>query len=243
MLLENTSIDLVPQAQQLSKELAGLAHLFALHARGLKPEVEKISMSILGLKEAASVAGVSRDTLRRAIQRGELPALLVTGKTGPQFEVDEADVEVWARKRATAYPQWEEEQATQGQQEEPAQDAQVQSEAGDEMAGGQLGLRLANLEDSHRDQSLALVRLAIQQDLFQSVQKWKDRAGSRKAKVSKLRKQLAEVAELAEENRRRQELWEAEKEQLLSEIRTRQERVNWLEKRVPVWVRGLFGAK
>lgn len=196
-------------------------------------------MSILGLKEAASVAGVSRDTLRRAIQRGELPALLVTGKTGPQFEVDQADVKVWAQKRATAYPQWEDEQVAQAQQEEAGQDTQRQDQAG----GAELVLRLANLEDSHRDQSMALVRLAIQQDLFQSVQKWKDRAGSSKAKVSRLRKQLAEVAELAEENRRRQELWEAEKEQLISEIRSSQERVNWLEKRVPRWVRGLFGAK
>lgn len=208
---------------------------------------------MLGLKEAASLAGVSRDTLRRAIQRGELPALLVTGKTGPQFEVDPADVEVWAQKRATAYPQWQEdeqvaqaEQAAQGrheQHEEPAQATQQAAQAQQESGGTQLSLRLAHLEDSHRDQSLALVRLAIQQDLFQSVQKWKDRAGSSKAKVSKLRKQLAEVAELAEENRRRQELWEAEKQQLISEIRSSQERVNWLEKRVPRWVRGLFGAK
>lgn len=198
-------------------------------------------MSMLGLKEAANLAGVSRDTLRRAIQRGELPALLVTGKTGPQFEVDQADVEVWVQKRATVYPQWEDEQATQAQQDllEDAQ-VQVQSEAG---GTSELSLRLSSLEDSHCDQSLALVRLAIQQDLLQSVQRWKERAGSSKAKVRKLRKQLAEVAELAEENRRHQELWEAEKEQLMAEIRTRQERVNWLEKRVPRWVRGLFGAK
>lgn len=203
--------------------------------------MKKIPMSMLGLKEAANLAGVSRDTLRRAIQRGELPALLVTGKTGPQFEVDLADVEVWVQKRATVYPQWEDEQATQAQQDllEDAQ-VQVQSEAG---GTSELSLRLSSLEDSHRDQSLALVRLAIQQDLLQSVQRWKERAGSSKAKVRKLRKQLAEVAELAEENRRRQELWEAEKEQLMAEIRTRQERVNWLEKRVPRWVRGLFGAK
>ena len=199
---------------------------------------------MLGLKEAAIVAGVSRDTLRRAIQRGELPALLVTGKTGPQFEVDQADVEVWVQKRATAYPQWQEdEQAPLAQHEEPAQAEQGATQAQQDPVGEQLSLRLASLEDSHRDQSLALVRLAIQQDLFQSVQKWKDRAGSSKAKASKLRKQLAGLAELAEENRRRQEIWEAEKEQLLSEIRTSQERVNWLEKRVPRWVRGLFGAK
>lgn len=201
----------------------------------------------LSLKEAAALVGVGRDTLRRAIQRGELPALLVTGKTGPQFEVEEPELQQWAQKRLTAYPQWQEaeqgaqaaQQDQQAQQEVPHEAPQAQQEG----VGEQLGLRLATLEESHRDQSLALVRLAIQQDLFQSVEKWKERAGSSKAKVSKLRKQLAEVAELAEENRRRQELWEAEKDQLLSELRTHQERVSWLEKRVPRWVRGLFGAR
>ncbi len=192
-------------------------------------------MSTLSLKEAARVAGVSRDTLRRAIQRGELPALLVTGKTGPQFEVEQGEVETWAQKRLTAFPQWEDEQATQAQHS-------VQSDEG-EAPSRELGMRLATLEESHRDQSMALVRLAVQQDFFQSVQKWKERASSSKAKVSKLRKQLAEVADLAEQNRRNQELWQAEKEQLLSELRMRQDRVNWLEKRVPRWVRGLFGAK
>ena len=192
-------------------------------------------MSTLSLKEAARVAGVSRDTLRRAIQRGELPALLVTGKTGPQFEVEQTEVEVWAQKRLTAFPQWEDEQAQQAQHS-------VQSDEG-EAPSRELGMRLATLEESHRDQSMALVRLAVQQDFFQSVQKWKERASSSKAKVSKLRKQLAEVADLAEQNRRNQELWQAEKEQLLSELRMRQDRVNWLEKRVPRWVRGLFGAK
>lgn len=48
---------------------------------------------------------------------------------------------------------------------------------------------------------------------------------------------------LREENLRNQELWQAEKAQLVSELVHHQERVNWLEKRVPRWVRGLFGAK
>ena len=48
---------------------------------------------------------------------------------------------------------------------------------------------------------------------------------------------------LEEENRQVRELWEQEKQQLLAEVRTHRERVNWLEKRVPRWVRGLFGAK
>lgn len=50
-------------------------------------------------------------------------------------------------------------------------------------------------------------------------------------------------ARLREENLRNQELWQAEKAQLMSELAHHQQRVNWLEKRVPRWVRGLFGAK
>ena len=194
----------------------------------------------MSLKEAASLVGVGRDTLRRAIQRGELPALLVTGKTGPQFEVEESEVQQWAQRRLTAYPQWQEPSITQQQAKqvhvEPQQVQQAQQESG-------LDQRLATLEESHLDQSLALIRLAIQQDLLQSVQKWKERATSNRSKVSKLRRDLAGLADLAGENRRRQEIWEAEKEQLLSELRSHRERVSWLEKRVPRWVRGLFGAK
>lgn len=48
---------------------------------------------------------------------------------------------------------------------------------------------------------------------------------------------------LREENQKNQALWEAEKAQLVSEVTHHRERVNWLEKRVPGWVRGLFGAK
>lgn len=48
---------------------------------------------------------------------------------------------------------------------------------------------------------------------------------------------------LREENLRNQELWQTEKAQLMSELTHHQERVNWLEKRVPRWVRGIFGAK
>ena len=50
-------------------------------------------------------------------------------------------------------------------------------------------------------------------------------------------------AEVQAELLHSQELWQAEKAQLLSELTHHQERVNWLEKRVPRWVRGLFGAR
>ena len=66
-------------------------------------------------------------------------------------------------------------------------------------------------------------------------------ARSEETAVSLEEVRQAEV--LREENLRNQELWQAEKAQLVSELTHHQERVNWLEKRVPRWVRGLFGAK
>ena len=47
---------------------------------------------------------------------------------------------------------------------------------------------------------------------------------------------------LEEENRERLERWESEKAQLTEQLRATSSRVVWLEKRVPTWVRKLFGA-
>jgi len=55
------------------------------------------------------------------------------------------------------------------------------------------------------------------------------------------------VSEAEEELRRYNEsqrlLWESEKAELLQSVEAHKRRVEWLEKRVPRWVRGLFGAK
>lgn len=50
-------------------------------------------------------------------------------------------------------------------------------------------------------------------------------------------------AELKQYNEQRMALWEAEKDEMVKDLETSRKRVDWLEKRVPRWVRGLFGAK
>lgn len=50
-------------------------------------------------------------------------------------------------------------------------------------------------------------------------------------------------AELKQHNEQQITLWEAEKAGMLKELQTSRKRVEWLEKRVPRWVRRLFGAK
>lgn len=66
-------------------------------------------------------------------------------------------------------------------------------------------------------------------------------ARSEEATVSLDESRQAEL--LREENLRSKEIWEAEKAQLMGEISHHRDRVSWLEKKVPRWVRGMFGAK
>ena len=50
-------------------------------------------------------------------------------------------------------------------------------------------------------------------------------------------------AELKRHNEQQMAIWEAEKAEMLKNLEASRKRVDWLEKRVPRWVRGLFGAK
>ncbi len=54
---------------------------------------------------------------------------------------------------------------------------------------------------------------------------------------------LQSEAELREHNERLVAGWETEKAEMLRDLEISRKRVQWLEKRVPRWVRGLFGAK
>lgn len=62
----------------------------------------------LSLGEAAKIADCSRDTIRRAAQRQELPAKMGPGKRGNQWWVREADLLDWIQQRnesSSAAPQ------------------------------------------------------------------------------------------------------------------------------------------
>ena len=54
---------------------------------------------------------------------------------------------------------------------------------------------------------------------------------------------LQSEAELREHNEKLVAGWETEKAEMLRDLEISRKRVDWLEKRVPRWVRGLFGAK
>jgi excisionase family DNA binding protein len=63
---------------------------------------EHSTAGLLGLGEAADLAECSRDTIRRAAQKGELKAEMGPGVRGPQWWIQEADLLAWLDHRATS---------------------------------------------------------------------------------------------------------------------------------------------
>jgi excisionase family DNA binding protein len=55
----------------------------------------------LSLREAARLAGTSKDTVWRAIQKGDLRASAVDGPYGKRLLLDAADLERWRHDRET----------------------------------------------------------------------------------------------------------------------------------------------
>jgi len=82
---------------------------------------EKKKKDVLSLSQAAKLADCSRDTIRRAAQRQELPARMGPGKRGPQWWVREADLVDWLQDRGSLNPEGAE-QAQQSSASEAQQD-------------------------------------------------------------------------------------------------------------------------
>lgn len=232
-------------------------------------EVEELFMSLyLSLRDAAELVGVSRPTLFRAVQRGELPVKTETvGKT-KRILVSGEDARAWACSREQLEQADEQvreqldEQAEQGR-EQGEQPEQVPLLAHLDLVrlleSTQLRL-LDATERAHRAERQAdvmrLELMATRNCLTEQAESLHEKeAGLRQqdellVKNSQLQEQLEneraervrQLEELAAENAARLSLYEQEKQQWALQLETSKTRVNWLEKRVPKWVRGLFGA-
>ena len=224
------------------------------------------------LREAADLVGVSRPTLFRAVQRGELAVRTETvGKT-KKILVSREDVQAWSCSRSPheQLEQPDEQGAEQGgEQPEQAREQGEQLEQVPLLAHLDLvrllestQLRLLDAtERAHRAERQADV---VRMELLATRNCLTEHAESIHEKEASLRhyeelraqnRQLQEqwdrdradrerqLAELEAENVARLSLYEQEKQQWALELETSKTRVNWLEKRVPRWVRGLFGAR
>mgnify|MGYP001210716879 CR=1 FL=1 len=214
-----------------------------------------MSLEKIGLKQAADRLDVSKDTLWRAIKRGELDAERDHGPRGTQYWLSWPQVEEWwesrkDRKRLEEAPQaFEEPQVTilRGSDTAAPQEPQVFDAA----------LAAPAVEVFTALAAPAAVPVEVHLQALRLVERAQLQMESLRHELLSTRRVLTEQAEslaekealarqarlLEEENRQVRELWEQEKQQLLAEVRTHRERVNWLEKRVPRWVRGLFGAR
>lgn len=202
------------------------------------------------LREAADLVGVSRPTLFRAVQRGELVVRTETiGKT-KKILVSGESVKAWACSRE------QDEQPVEQVFEQPEQRSE-QLEQVPVMAHLEIvrlledtQVRLLDAtERAHRAERQAdlmrLELLATRNCLTEQAESIFEKA----ARVKQHEEMLLESQAQREawereraENQERLSLYEQEKQQWMLEVETTKSRVNWLEKRVPRWVRGLFGA-
>jgi len=214
---------------------------------------------LIGLKQAAEQLGVSKDTLWRAIRRQELEAERNHGPSGTQYWLSWQKVEEWWEYRRSG--KRNEEEAPQASEtivgrvvmEFPWQAPQASEEACEVLEAPAVEV----LSALAVPEAVAVVPAEVHLQALRLVERAQLQVEAMRYELHSTRKVLSEQAEslaeketrarqaelLREENQRNQALWEVEKSQLVIELAHHRDRVNWLEKRVPGWVRGLFGAK
>ncbi|MBV6418478.1 MAG: hypothetical protein CMLOHMNK_03342 [Steroidobacteraceae bacterium] len=204
------------------------------------------------------VAGVSRPTLFRAVQRGELPAQSEPSQNGKlRYLLSRHEVERWSRLRQEAELPHVHKQETVEQREqvldaqwelieqngEPAEPSRVPSERSHEQVNDDyeptmnipvsVHLHLVNELRRMERESLSLAvelnrhRLALTENAESIIER---EARARQAEA------------IAEQNAEQLAQFERERAELIERMSTMETRVNWLEKRVPRWVRAMFGA-
>lgn len=221
------------------------------------------------LKEAAELAGVSKVTLWRLIQKGELDAsqdeksrYTLTRETVLKYRETFHGNDANPQKRFTETPDaiMETSNGFQDRSETPQSPGNVTETPETtekrfpetvyetvEMVSAdlhRLALESARhaLESARRAEERA-DRADRQMEILSGQLIQYQRALQERAESLAEKEAIAKQAELlVEENTQRLSLYEQEKHQWLQELETTKTRVNWLEKKVPKWVRGLFGA-
>lgn len=219
---------------------------------------ETRNSELLPLKEAAMVAGVSRPTLFRAVQKGELPAQSEPGQNGKlRYLLSRPEVESWARlRRETELPHVHRQGITE--QREPIPDAQwelVEQEVEQEVQGPGAPERSRERLNEEYEPTMN-IPVSVHLHLVNELRRMERESLSLAVELNRHRFALAENAEsivereararqaeaIAEQNAEQLAQFEQERVELTERMKTMETRVNWFEKRVPRWVRAMFGA-
>ncbi len=219
-------------------------------------------MKFLTFTEASKAAGVNIKTIRKHVEQGKL--ICVETPLGKRIPMD-ALTPYWTGREEATLDHEQEQMGSEGEpirgsvdQERPwsTRDGQegtsvaaVPLEAHLAMLGftqsqierlqSELSVERSRMEQTER------VRVTLEVQLGQYQRALAENAESL-LEANALRQsaelRLQDEERLLRDNLRNQELWAQEKDQLKAELELKSRRVDWLEKRLPRWVRGLFGA-
>jgi excisionase family DNA binding protein len=234
---------------------------------------------LLSVKQVADLFGISKDTVLRAIQRGDLVAEFEQGPTGAQYLTsDRAAHEWWERRKIRVRRKIDQNDTVSKVddlfgEDEPPQAAQEIFESAAVAAHQFIPDQPEPVKESQATQdnfeyaphavqvytqlaAPASVPMEVHLQALRLVERAQIQMDSLSMELNSSRRMLseqaqslaeksamqAEIAALKEENERRLSMWEREKAELSEHLSTSKTRVDWLEKRVPRWLRRMCGA-
>lgn len=197
-------------------------------------------MENISVAQAATLAGVGKSTVRRAIKKGDLLGSITDGPNGEQFEISLSSFETWMASRgAPAVHQTQSPgTAVVPHQGEQAWDAVVESQQTVQKA-------LEALEKSHNENIKMVRQMAHLEGKLESKQLLlsanNESISKQEAKIDELRSSKDKaVKELERHNKEQEDRFEKEKAELLEKLNIAESQAQKFE-RLPKWVRGMFG--
>jgi hypothetical protein len=212
---------------------------------------------MIDLRSAAEVAKVHRTTIFRAMQQGKVQGERIqVGGQKSVFYLYRASFENWLCERAQADAQLHSVHAqdvahSSVRNSAPAQETvqpaliellnklqdQFQSER------ERCDKEKQRAEQAERYQIELEVRLRqYKMALSEQAETLAEERAMRRVTEAQAENQKPNVDKLAEENLKLRERFEAEKAELLEKVKLAENKVNWMQQRVPRWVRSLFRA-
>lgn len=204
----------------------------------------------VSLEEAARRTGLHRTTLSRAIKRGELRARTVQSHGKSRLLLDPTELSAWVRVRAQDALNRHAD-ARETPDLEVLDESEVQGNVhGSAPATSEVLRLLELLECAHeraRCASVQAVRLqhelhGYQRALTEHAESLAEREARAKSAEARLMEFEEQQRQLQAENEARLADVEREREELSSRARLAEERVSWLERRIPRWIRRALGA-
>ena len=196
-------------------------------------------MDNLSVAEAATLAGVGKSTIRRAIKKGDLLATTTDGPNGEQFSVSLSSFEDWmAHRGAPAVHHTQNAGTAMVHHGEQAWDAVVESQQTVQKA-------LEALERAQTENIKMVRQVAHLEGKLEShkmlLSANNESISKQESRLDDLRASKEETAKkLERHNKEQQERFEKERKEMLEKLKVAEGQAQKYKK-VPKWVRSMFG--